>query len=135
MISIKSIMTKNVIAVSPNLPIYEALDLLMKHKISGMPVVDSNNHVVGILTEKDVLKILIDKNLHAKNKVSDYMSHEVISFSEDEDAINICKFFIKSHIRRVPILKDNKLVGIVSRRDLVSLILEAKSKISSFRYD
>jgi len=134
MISIKSIMTKGVITVLDTLPIYEALDLLMKNKVSGLPVVNKKEDVVGILSEKDVLKILLDKKLNVKKTVSDYMSREVISFSEEDDAIDICKFFIRSHIRRVPIVKDGKLVGIVSRRDIVSIILEAKSKISQFRY-
>lgn len=134
MIPIKEIMSTNVVSVNSHTPIYEALDLLTKHKISGLPVVDNQNRVVGILSEKDVLRILIDTKLDVKNKVEDYMTREVISFSEEDSAIDICKFFIRSHIRRVPIVRDGVLAGIISRRDIVSLILEAKSKIDNFRY-
>ena len=134
MLPVKSIMTEEVIWVTPQTPIYEALHLLTEHKISGLPVVDEDRHVVGILSEKDVLAILLDKHPDAKKTVSNYMSRDVISFTEDASAIDICKFFIQSNIRRVPIIRDNKLVGIVSRRDIVSLILEVKTKMSDFRF-
>jgi len=134
MLSIKNIMTTDVITVNPATPIYEALDLLTKNKVSGLPVVDQNREVVGILTEKDVLKILIDQKVHIKTKVEDYMTSDVICFTEEDNAVEICKFFVKHNIRRVPIIRDGKLVGIVSRRDIVAVILEAKSKMSDFRY-
>ena len=132
--SVTSIMTTNVISVMPNTPIYEALDLLAKHRISGLPVVDEDENVVGILSEKDVLRILIDRKLGLLSIVEDYMSRNVISFSEEDSAIEICKFFIRNNIRRVPIVRDGRLVGIVSRADIIRLILEAKDKISNFRY-
>jgi len=134
MIAIKMIMTTDVIYVKATTPIYEALHLLENNQISGLPVVDDQMVVIGILSEKDVLKILIDKNLDIKNTVADYMSHKVICFKEDDSVTEVCRFFIKSHIRRVPIIRDGKLVGILSRRDLVSLILETKNQLSQFRY-
>ena len=134
MLPLKSIMTIGVITVKADTPIYEALYLLAKNKISGIPVVDDEEQVVGVLTEKDVLRILVDKKLDVKSMVDDYMSHDVICFTEEDSAIDVCKFFIRSNIRRVPIVKDNKLVGIVSRADIIPLILEAKNKISNFRY-
>jgi CBS domain-containing protein len=134
MITIKSIMTTDVVSVKENIPIYEALDLLSKKRISGLPVVNDQDHIVGILSEKDVLRILIDKKLGVKKTVRDYMTREVICYTEEDSAIDLCSFFIRSNIRRVPIVREGKLVGIVSRRDIVNLILEAKSKISDFRY-
>ena len=134
MLPVKSIMTTDVYSVMPDTPIYEALNILATHKISGIPVVNEEQNVVGVLTEKDVLRILIDKKLDVKSTVDDYMSRDVICFTEEDSAIDICKFFIRSHIRRVPIVKDDKLVGIVSRADIIPLILEARNKISNFRY-
>ncbi len=134
MLPLKSIMTIGVITVKADTPIYEALYLLTRNKISGIPVVDEDEEVIGVLSEKDVLNILFDKKLDVKSTVEDYMSRDVICFTEDDSAIDVCKFFIRSNIRRVPITKDNKLVGIVSRADIIPLILEAKNKISNFRY-
>jgi len=134
MLSVKTLMTSGVISVNQDTPIYEALSLLARNKISGLPVINEEEHVVGILSEKDVLKILIDKKLDIKSTVDDYMSRDVICFTEEDNVIDICKFFIRSNIRRVPIVRDNKLVGIVSRADIIPLILEAKNKISNYRY-
>ena len=134
MLPLKSIMTIEVITVKADTPIYEALYLLTRNKISGIPVVDEDEKVIGVLSEKDVLTILFDKNLEVRSTVEDYMSRDIICFTEDDSAIDVCKFFIRSNIRRVPITKDNKLVGIVSRADIIPLILEAKNKISNFRY-
>ena len=134
MLPLKSIMTIGVITVKADTPIYEALYLLTRNKISGIPVVDEDEEVIGVLSEKDVLTILFDKKLEVRSTVEDYMSRDIICFTEDDSAIDVCKFFIRSNIRRVPITKDNKLVGIVSRADIIPLILEAKNKISNFRY-
>lgn len=134
MLPVKEIMTVGVISVKPDTLIYEALSLLAKHKISGIPVVGDNDEVVGILSEKDVLRILVDRKLDLKSTVNQYMSRDVVCFTEEDSAIDVCKFFIRSHIRRVPIVRDEKLVGIVSRADIIPLILEAQDKISNFRY-
>src|SRR5262245_21665861 len=122
MIPITSIMKRDVITVYPETLILEALELLIEHEISGMPVVDTQNYVVGILSEKDLLEILVDPRLDVKKTVEDYMSPHVTSFTEDSDAMEICHFLIRSNFRRVPIVKDEKLVGVVSRRDVIKVI-------------
>ena len=134
MIPINTIMTGNVITVQASTPIYEAMNLLTKFAISGLPVVDADNKLIGILTEKDVLKILINPNIGAKDKVDDFMTRNVFSFTEDADAIAVCEFFIKNPIRRVPIVRNGKLIGVVSRRDIIVLVLEAKEKLSDHRF-
>ena len=133
MILAKDIMTKNVISIKESMPIYEALMLLSKHKISGMPVVDDDNRVEGVLSEKDVLKIMVDSHLPARSVVGDYMSRDVITFKEDDNVVTICKFFMNSHIRRVPITRNQLLVGILSRRDIVQAIIEMRSKMDALR--
>jgi CBS domain-containing protein len=132
-IPVKTIMTTDLVTVHPHAPIYEALNLLKDHQVSGLPVVDEENHLVGILTEKDVLTLLISPEPRSVT-VSDYMSRKVVCFKEDDSAISVCEFFLKNAIRRVPIVRDGKFVGIVSRRDIISLILEVESKISDFRF-
>lgn len=135
MIPITSVMTNNVITVQENTPIYDALILFTEHKISGMPVVDAQNRVVGILSEKDVLVILLNNNALDSRVVSHYMSRNITCFTEDANAFEICEFFIKSNFRRVPIVREGVLVGIVSRRDIIPLILEARSVLSQDRYN
>lgn len=135
MIPITSVMTKNVITVQENTPIYDALILFTEHKISGMPVIDESNRVVGILSEKDVLVILLKNNALDKQTVGHYMSRNITCFTEEASAFEICEFFIKSNYRRVPIVREGVLVGIVSRRDIIPLILEARAVLSQDRYN
>lgn len=131
---VKSIMTTEVITVHPDTLILDAIQLLPKYKVSGLPVVDVDNRLVGILTEKDVLKILTKAQIHYHDTVAQYMTKDVVAFSENDSAITVCKFFETNPIRRVPIVRDGKLIGIVSRRDIIRLILEAKSHLAAFRF-
>jgi len=134
MIAIKEVMTRNVITVQRETPIYEALDLLERHHISGLPVVNDEMKVVGILSEKDVLELLLNPKVGVNTTVEKYMSRKVTCFEEDDDIFVICQFLIKGWVRRVPIVKDGKLTGIISRSDMIRLIMEAHRKMSDYRF-
>jgi CBS domain-containing protein len=123
-----NIMTKEVVTVSQDTPVYEAMRLLIDKHISGLPVVDEHNKLAGIITEKDMLRILIDTDSSANKAVSDYMKKDVAVFSPQESIVNICEFLIKNNYRRVPIVKDGVLVGVISRRDIISFILKLRSE-------
>jgi CBS domain-containing protein len=124
----KDIMSSDVITVTTDTPIYEAMRLLAVKGISGLPVVDNSMNLAGIISEKDMLHILIDGDIQTKQTVSDYMNRKVASFSQDDDVLDICDFFIKSTFRRVPIVQDGKLTGIISRHDIIKLILKLRAK-------
>ena len=79
--------------------------------------------IAGILTEKDVLRILAVLEDESAT-VEDFMSEFVESFDEDEDFIAICECLTRSNFRRVPIVSEEKIVGIISRRDLIKYISE-----------
>ncbi len=127
-------MTKEVKTVHPDTSIFDAMRLLPKYQISGLPVVDEENTLVGILTEKDVLKVLTKEKVSYHDTVRDYMTKRVVSFKDDASALAVCRFFQRNPIRRVPIVHDGKLIGVVSRRDIICLILEAKSNFASYRF-
>ncbi|MFT5387964.1 MAG: CBS domain-containing protein [Candidatus Omnitrophota bacterium] len=132
MIAIDEIITSDVITVKTGTPIYEALNILTRNRVSGAPVVDDDNHVVGMLSERDLLRILVERDIRVNDIVDDFMSKKVVTFNDDEDAIDICKVFINSAFRRVPILRDNQLVGIVSRKDCIYAMAEAQRKLQEF---
>lgn len=124
MLKAKDLMTKNVITVKEDTSVVELAKILYENQISGVPVVDSQGKVVGVVTEKDILNIIFSGNVQ-HTKVGDIMSRNVIKFSPDTDIDKVALAISEHNIRRVIIVdKDNKVVGIVSRRDIIKMILE-----------
>jgi len=119
----KDIMSTDVVSVQPDTPVTRAVELLIENDITGLPVVEPSGRLVGIVTEKDLIGVLCGQDAPS-GTARDYMTDDVISFDEDDDIIAICECLISNHLRRVPILADGKLVGIISRRDLIKYIME-----------
>ena len=119
----KAIMTTDVVVVNPDTPLDQVVDLLVAHDITGIPVVDHENRLVGIVTEKNILGALsVQEGICGTAEA--FMTRDVVSFDENDDVIAICECLVNNHFRRVPILSHGKLVGIISRRDLIRYILE-----------
>jgi CBS domain-containing protein len=112
----KDIMTTRVVTVKPSTPIPEAARLLVRRKISGVPVVDEKDKtkVVGILTEADLLAAPA-----GAKTVAEVMRKRVISVSPETTIDEIAAILVKRKIKRVPVLEGGKLVGIVSRIDVL----------------
>ena len=117
----RTIMSTDVVSVRRDAPIYEAIELLVAKDITGIPVVNDDGTLAGIVTEKDILSLLGDVRF-ATGTVEQYMTRDVVAFDVEEDFIAICECLMKNHFRRVPILSDGKLVGIVSRHDIIKYI-------------
>ena len=122
----KDVMVEAVVAVPSDMPIYDAIRLLIGRNITGLPVVNEKLNVVGVLSEKDVLKLLYATEDRAHHTVADYMSTDVVSFDENDSLIDLCDCLLDNPFRRVPITRRGKLCGIASRRDVIRAILELK---------
>jgi CBS-domain-containing membrane protein len=107
------IMTPNVISVTEDATTREVAQVLDRHRISGLPVCDGDGHIVGVISEFD----LIAKP--AAHSAKDAMSRDVISVMEDTSVDEVRYLLVHRRIKRVPVLRGQKLVGIVSRADLV----------------
>jgi CBS domain-containing protein len=126
MIRAKDIMTREVVIVKKDTPIYEVVELMVKHDISGVPVVENDMSLAGVLSEKDVI-ILFYANEDGTNKtVSDFMTEPAICFDENEDLVSVCDFLVKNIFRRVPVTSKGKVVGVISVRDILEYILREK---------
>ncbi len=125
MLKAKDIMTENTISVREDIPIYEAVELIVKYGISGMPVVKDDMSLVGIVSEKDLIKLFYEKDGENK-RVGDFMTQPAVHFDEDESLLDICDFLMKNIFRRVPITSRGKLVGIISIKDILEYILELR---------
>lgn len=115
-IPVSEIMTRDVITVPTTMPVKDVAQLLAERKITGLPVVDGDGRVVGVISELDIIS-------RQGNSAADIMSAQVISATEETDAEEVAHLFTSRRIRRVPILADGKLVGIVSRSDLMRLFM------------
>ena len=127
MFKAKDVMTTDVISAQRETPIYEAIRLMVENNITGLPVVNNDMTLAGIISEKDVLQLLYDcedlRHGHA-GRVESFMTPQVVTFDQEDNLIAVCNCLIKNHFRRVPVLADGKLVGIISRKDLIKFILE-----------
>jgi len=121
MFETRTIMSTDVVSVNRHAPITEVIALLVTNDITGIPVVNDDGTLAGIITEKDILSLLADVR-YACGTAEQYMTREVVAFDVDEDFIAICECLMNNHFRRVPILSEGKLVGIVSRSDIIKYI-------------
>jgi CBS domain-containing protein len=121
--NIKDIMTTKIVYVRKDTPVYDVVAMLVDNHITGIPVVNDDMSLAGVITEKDVLRLLYDDR-EEPGRTEDFMSTEVVSFDENEDIIAVCECLVKGSFRRVPIVSGGKLVGIISRRDIIKYILE-----------
>ena len=125
MFKVKDIMATNVITISEDTGVYDAVKLLVDNNITGLPVVTKDMELIGIISEKDLLGALYDSNM-AGGTVKDMVTRKLTSFHEDDDLADVCECMMKSSFRRVPIVSDGKLVGLVSRSDIMRFILKIR---------
>lgn len=119
----KDIMTRDVITVKTDTPIYEAMEFVAKYNISGIPVVDDDMSLLGILSEKDMINLLHTPEDYEAKTVNDFMTQPALYFEENESLLDVCDFLKKNVFRRVPITSKGKLVGIISIKDVIKYIL------------
>lgn len=116
------IMTHPVVSVAPSALIVDAIALLLRHHISGLPVATADGTLVGIITEHDVLNFALSGNA-AETRVDEAMTDEVITIAPDMGVVPVMELLTTRHLRRVPVVQDGKVVGIVSRRDVLREML------------
>ncbi len=122
--SVREFMSKGIIFVRPDTDIYLAINLLLDHKISGAPVVEVNDQsktLLGMLSAKDCMSILVNGAFYdlPAGKVSDYMSTKLVTVDPGKDVFAVAEIFLRHHFRRVPVVENGVLIGIVSRGDVL----------------
>ncbi len=125
----KDVMTKDIISVKKDTPIREAAELLVKHNISGMPVVEDDMTLAGVLSEKDAILIFYETKENIEKKtVADFMTQPAFQFDEEKNLLDVCDFLVKNIFRRVPITSNKKLVGIISIKNVIETALQPKQE-------
>jgi CBS domain-containing protein len=126
MFKARDFMTRSVICTREDMPIYDAIRILSNRNLTALPVVDADLRLVGLVSEKDVLRILYEKEDRLERTVGDYMTRKIISFDVNANLIDICDCLMEHPFRRVPITEHGRLVGIASTSDVIRAILKLK---------
>jgi len=120
-ITVADYMSKRLVTLAKDTDVIDAVKKLLDHKITSAPVVDQRGHLLGMFSEKDVMDIVLETvyNQSMSGKVGDYMTAEVISVDADSSIVDLAEKFQQSTVRSFPVFRDNDLVGIVSRTDVL----------------
>jgi len=146
-LQVKDVMTRAVISVTPSQSVQEAVALMLKNRISGLPVVDRSGNLVGIVSEGDFLRRgeigtqrrrpkwleflvgpgrLADEYVHAAgSKIDEVMTPEPYTVTETDTVETVVGLMERRHIKRLPVVRDKKVVGIVTRANLMAALAEA----------
>lgn len=123
-VKVRQYMSADLICFSPEMDLARAIDLLLQHRISGAPVVDERKQLMGILSEGDCLKGTLTGSYfeEATVKVGDVMTRAVDTIDVEADIISVAERFVSSGRRRFPVVDEGRLVGQISRRDILRAV-------------
>lgn len=125
---VKNIMTTNVVAVSPEATIDEAVSLLLDHKVSGLPVVDEQQRLLGVISEIDIIDLVYETSIEL-SKVRDHMTKDVRTLDCEASLDDAANIFCTKAIRRIPVTQHGRLIGVVSRRDLIRFVRDIRKQM------
>lgn len=118
---VKDYMARTLVTLKPETDVLDAIHELVAHRIAGAPVVDDEGNLVGMLSELDCMKVALNAGYHGNwgGPVRDFMSDGVKTVDAEMSIIDLAQLFINSRYRRFPVMKGNRLVGQISRRDVL----------------
>ena len=136
----QEIMVTSLVTLRPGMLLTDAMALLLSKRVSGAPVVDDEGRLVGMLSELDCLRVLSSDEFYAGDqegmgRVADFMTEMAVTITPDTDLYGIAHYFLTKGVRRLPVIRDGKLIGQVSRRDVLRQVDEtARKRATRKRY-
>lgn len=124
--TIADYMATDLLTLPPEMEINRAVAILLKKGYSGAPVVDRAMKLVGVLSKKDCLRAALNASYYHEwgGSVADYMSRDVETLDANLDLVQAAEQFLKSHYRRFPVMREGRLIGQISRADLLRAMAE-----------
>jgi predicted transcriptional regulator len=128
--NVGAFMARKLITLTPEMEINRAVTVLLDNNISGAPVIDATGRLVGLLSMKDCLAAALKDTYDQEwgSTVGNYMSKEVETLNADLDIVNAAEKFVSSNFRRFPVMSDGRLVGQISRADVLKALAELWSR-------
>jgi CBS domain-containing protein len=123
---VRDYMAGRLVSFKPDMDVLDAMQELVQHRIAGAPVVDDHGDLVGMLSETDCLKIALNAGYYGDSggPVGDFMTPQVESVDAEMNIIDLAQKFLDSGFRRFPVLRNHRLVGQISRRDVLRALSE-----------
>ncbi|MEH6822546.1 MAG: CBS domain-containing protein [Motiliproteus sp.] len=132
-VKVEDYMTTQLVTFKPETSLFQAISIFSESHVSGAPVIDGRGQLVGMLSEVDCLKAILKHTYYEEEKggcVGDFMTADVETVSSDADIIALSEKFISGNRRRFPVLRNGKLVGQISRKDVLRAVSDFVSKTS-----
>ncbi|HCH24934.1 MAG TPA: CBS domain-containing protein [Oceanospirillaceae bacterium] len=124
-VKVSDYMTRKLITFTEDTDLFEAIRIFSETQVSGAPVTDSQDQLVGIMSEVDCLRGILDKTYHEEEvggTVGEFMTRTIDTIDANTDIIAVAEQFIHRGRRRIPVVEDGKLVGQVSRKDILRAV-------------
>ncbi len=124
-ITVADYMTKNIFTLKENVSVVTAIKAILDHKITSAPVLDDNGRLIGMFSEKDSIKVVLDAayNEDFGGTVGAFMAKDIITVNEDDNIVNLAEQFQNCATRSFPVMDDDKLVGVISRTDVLRALV------------
>ena len=126
-VRVRDFMVTKPVVFASDTDLLDAVRILVDKRISGAPVVDERGNLVGVLTERDFLRAALVAGYHGERGgcIGDYMSTDVEAVNADDSLLDVATRFVETKYRRYPVMEDNRVVGVVARRDVLRAVIEA----------
>lgn len=124
-IAVSDYMSTRIITVTPDTDVSQAIKKLLDHKITSVPVVDERGKLVGVFSEKDGMKVVIDSayNQNMAGKVKEFMTKDPVIISAETGLVDVAEKFQDTTARSFPVFKDGELAGMISRIDVLRALI------------
>lgn len=130
MLTVNEIMARGVVTITPEATIGDAIELLLARGVAGLPVVDPEGRLIGILTEFALLALAYDSEI-TNQTVGEHMTQDVLTVDATDSVNKVADLCIVHRVRRLPVLDEGRLVGLVSRRDVLNALFNAKAPVAA----
>jgi len=132
MLTARDIMSDRVVTIGPDAFLQEAIEVIIAMQVSGLPVVDANGQLIGIITEFALLTTAYDATT-ACETVGQHMTADVLTVNADDLIRKVADQFIVHRVRRVPVLDKGRIVGLITRRDVLKAVFESEPQVCSVK--
>ncbi|MBX3420503.1 MAG: CBS domain-containing protein [Pirellulaceae bacterium] len=120
----RDLMTTNLVTLSPGCDVFSAIDVLLKHRISGAPVVSADGEFLGIFSERSCMEVVVNALYDGLPDATlmPFVDSDPPTITPDTDLLTICQTFLNQATRRLPVLEGRRLLGQISRRDVMRVV-------------